>query len=864
MMIVLDTEGRIKLINKKGCEILECSEGQARGKDWFAEFLPEPIRKQTRKAFCDLITGQGEQVEYYENTMRTLSGSEKLIAWHNTVIRDEEGVIIGTLSSGQDITEQKAAEEALQMTQFAVDHAGEAVFLINKQARFEYVNQGACRMLGYTQNELLTMGIEEIDPDFDPQVWPSIWESTNIKRVGRMERRHRRKDGSIFPVEITANDMLYEGRQLHCVFVRDISERKATEKVLQFTQFAVDHAGEAAYWMDSKGRLTYVNDAACQTTGYSCDELLSMSIPDLDPNFPVDKWDEHWAESRRKGSYRIETQHRAKDGRLIPVEVSVNFVDYEGEEYHCSFARDITERKRAEEALRAAEQRKDLALQGGDLGTWDWNVVTGEVIFNERWASMLGYTLDEIEANVSMWQRLLHPDDTQFVIEMVETHLEGKTEFYETEHRLRHKSGRWVWVLDKGQVIERDADGNPIRACGTHLDITDRKLAEEALQESENKHRLLFTGANDGIFIMDQETFIECNPKAVEMYGCQTREQLLNRSPLEFSPEYQEDGRRSAEKAPEYLEGAYNGQPQRFSWVHHKLNGELFYVEVSLVRLELEGQAFLQAIVRDVTERRAAERARERLLRELQSKNEELEGIVFIASHDLRSPLVNIRGFTGELEKSLNRLERCLGEEPLSESARNELKILFGEDIPESLSFIKSGNRKMDVLLNGLLRLSRVGSAEIRPERLDMNPFLEGIANSFLFRTRQEDIEITIDDHLPYCMADAVLLNQVFTNLIDNAIKYRSPDRAARIHISGEINDETAIYCVRDNGIGIASEHIEKVFEIFHRLNPESHETGEGLGLTIVRRVLKRQDGHIRVESQPDVGTSVYVELPKA
>ena len=266
-------------------------------------------------------------------------------------------------------------------------------------------------------------------------------------------------------------------------------------------------------------------------------------------------------------------------------------------------------------------------------------------------------------------------------------------------------------------------------------------------------------------------------------------------------------------------------------------------------------------MVRDVTQERLAEIEQDRLLKELQSKNEELESIVFIASHDLRSPLVNIRGFTGELEKSLKRLQHLLAEENLSESAQQRLEDLFDVDIPESLSFIKTGNQKMDVLLTGLLRLSRVGTAQVYPAKLDMDQMFKGIVNNFHFRVRREDIEITVDKPLPACRGDVVLVNQVFTNLIDNAIKYHHPGRKAEIHVSAEEKPDSVVYRVADNGIGIEPEHVNKVFEVFHRLNPGEGD-GEGLGLTIVARILDRQQGQVWIESEPGVGTSVYVQLP--
>ena len=147
---------------------------------------------------------------------------------------------------------------------------------------------------------------------------------------------------------------------------------------------------------------------------------------------------------------------------------------------------EIEERERTQEALRESEERFELALRGADLGMWDWNIETGYVIFNERWAEMLGYSLDEIEPHVRSWEKLIHPDDTPRVMEVLKDNLEGKTALYETEFRLRTKEGDWNWILARAMVFERDETGKPLRSVGTHLDITERRRAEETLRKAHD------------------------------------------------------------------------------------------------------------------------------------------------------------------------------------------------------------------------------------------------------------------------------------------------------------------------------------------------------------------------------------------
>jgi signal transduction histidine kinase len=275
-------------------------------------------------------------------------------------------------------------------------------------------------------------------------------------------------------------------------------------------------------------------------------------------------------------------------------------------------------------------------------------------------------------------------------------------------------------------------------------------------------------------------------------------------------------------------------------------------------------------LFRDISERLAGERrerqqklALDRAYAELEHKNREMESMIYTASHDLRSPLVNIQGFSQRLHKSIQAIDERLRQEDVGEPVRQSLQRLLNERIPGSLDFIRSSSLKMDSLINGLLLLSRAGRAQLNIQNLDMNAMLGEIVGGFTIQTQQAQGSIQVEP-LPACRGDPGQINQVFSNLIDNAIKYRDPQRPLRIGVSGERHGDLVRYRVCDNGIGIAEDFQQQVWQLFHRLDPNGPVPGEGLGLTMVLRILQRQQGRIELQSSPGQGSCFSVELPAA
>ncbi|MCP4136948.1 MAG: HAMP domain-containing protein [bacterium] len=248
-----------------------------------------------------------------------------------------------------------------------------------------------------------------------------------------------------------------------------------------------------------------------------------------------------------------------------------------------------------------------------------------------------------------------------------------------------------------------------------------------------------------------------------------------------------------------------------------------------------------------------------RVLKELEERNKDLGRVLYVTSHDLRSPLVNIEGWSKRLGKDCERIKATLSADTVPAPLREELEETLDENIPMAIDFIDTSVAKMSNLLKGVLQLSRTGRAELTIEPLDMNKMISDIQATFDIQLNGSNIQLTVDQQFP-CMGDENQINQVFSNLLGNAIKYSKPDEDSTIKICCREEENMVVYSFEDNGIGIAQQHQEKVFNIFEQVNPEA--PGDGMGLAIVNKIIERHNGKIWVESEEGVGSTFYVSLP--
>lgn len=256
--------------------------------------------------------------------------------------------------------------------------------------------------------------------------------------------------------------------------------------------------------------------------------------------------------------------------------------------------------------------------------------------------------------------------------------------------------------------------------------------------------------------------------------------------------------------------------------------------------------------------RRALEQAR----RKLESREKEMDSLIGIVSHDLRAPIINIQGFSSEIGRDCQTLQELLFDIELDPQTRRKVDHLIYKSIPESLQYVQVSSETMNGLVRTLVETARAGLAPTHPERLDMNELIEHVVQSIKIKFKEANVVFDILP-LPECYADRTQVTQIFTNLLDNAVKYLDPKRRGEVCVEGIEQAGGVLYWVSDNGIGIADEDIDKIFEPFRQLK-EKVSGGVGMGLVTVKKMIERNNGKIWVISEKGNHSIFYVALPAA
>ena len=778
---------------------------------------------------------------------------------------------IGELETSE--TQGKRAEEALRRQEeyfrSLIENASDAIAILNGDGTIGYQSPSYERVLAYTPEEEIGQDMfDNIHPDDAADVADGL--ARILEHPGDIvgvEARFRHRDGSWHTLEATANNLLHDPAVEGIVVnFRDITERKQAEEALRDSEqkhrHLFENLNDAALLADVEtGRIIETNKQAEVLLGRTREEIIGMHQSQLHPAGKAEEYRHRFASHIEKGhAADYDGEVITKNGSIVAVAISATPLTIGGKRLILGLFRDITERKRAEEMLRESEAKYSAVVEQAKDGVI---IVQDEVcrFANRALAEILGYSLQELLDMPAF--DIAAPQSKDLIAQRYRLRKAGQQVPLAYETKIRCKDGTVKEVESSSGIIQYQ--GRPA-VMAIVRDISERKRAEEILRESEARYRLLAENITDVISCVDmngQPTYM--SPSVTRLLGFSVEEAMAH--------SLEEDGvtpasREVASKAlARQLAVENDGQAddsksRTVDLEFYRKDGSTVWVEVAVSFLrDSNGQPIeILTVLRDVSERKRSDEERERLLRELAEKTRELEQIVFVASHDLRSPLVNIQGFTRELEESLEEVRSALESEDIPSAVKERLAVSVNQDIPDAFRYILASSAKIDSLLSGLLRLSRLGRAALIMEKLDMNGLMADVARAFEFLIKEAGATLEVEDLLP-CHGDKTQVNQVLSNLVDNALKFLQPGRAGVIRVSGRSEDGRAIYCVEDNGIGIAPEHQERVFEIFQRLDPSAN-SGEGLGLAIVRRILERHAGKAWVESEPGKGSKFFVSLP--
>jgi len=380
------------------------------------------------------------------------------------------------------------------------DGSPNMIVLHDEAGNLFFPNARFCEETGYRESDLAAMKVWDLDPDVTPDRAQDTWKDMAPGDRIRWEGRYRRKDGSTFPVEVDLQRLDDPEADRFVTTARDVTERREAEEQLRATKRLLEKTfeslGEAVLVIDPRKRQIVTCNSAVETVfGYEPDELIGQSTERLHKS--PEAYDRFGTISEsaldEDGIFRHDYRMRRKDGEIIETEHVVT--PLKGDDWRqgvVSVVRDVTERRRAEEELRHQREQLSMAVEGSNIGTWNWDFDTDQVVFNRQWAEMLGYTREELPFAFSTWEDLVHPDDLDRALDDLRDYLEGAADTFNPHIRMRTKSGKWKWIQTIGKVLEYDEAGTPTRAAGIHLDIHERKQARQALQEERDRFATLF------------------------------------------------------------------------------------------------------------------------------------------------------------------------------------------------------------------------------------------------------------------------------------------------------------------------------------------------------------------------------------
>ena len=861
-IIVLDSEGVMRYYSQSMKRVLGYEEGENIGKSVFEFVHPKDVPKALN-IFAELISLEPGAVVSVEMRALRKDGS-----WRDVEVigtnRLFDPAVKGVVINFHDVSERKQAEEALRESETKLkqifNSVRDEIALVDSSGKIVDINQRCQDLWGVPADE--AVGRKFTDIDFIDSEELSRLAGLFMEAVSGeghfhpfLEFEGKHADGHVVPVEVSLSPFIGASGEMEgfLAVLRDVSERKQAEEALRESEMKLkqifNSVRDTIALVDSGGKIVDVNQRSQDMWGVPADEAVGRKFTDIDfmDSEGLSRLNELFM-GGVSGEVSlwpfVEFDGKHVDGHVVPVEVSLSpFMGASGEmEGFLAVLRDMSERKRAEEALRESERRYRLIADNvadviwtWDLSTWMFTYVSPSILRQQ------GFTVEE-----SMQRRaedVLPPASLGLMMSTLAEELEREASGQADPLRSRvleveqyRKDGSTIWTEIEVTFL-RDEDGRPVSILGVTRDIGRRKQAEEALRQSEEHFRTIVEAIPDVIFEVSADTGVieSLNPAFEAITGVPAGEivgkpftDVVDPGDMSMVWQTAEQALRGITSPP--LEVRFRAK-----------SGAILLGELTTKVLTEDGKVTkLVGVSRDITERKTAERALDHYAAELERSNEELQRFAYVASHDLQEPLRKIKSFT----------------ELLAERYRDELD----ERADKYIAYIVDGASRMQTLIKDLLTYARLATAG-RP--FELTSFDEALDRAL------DDLELAISecgaailrDPLPTLKADATQMVQVFQNLIGNAIKFRG-EAAPRIHVSaGQWGDEW-VFSVSDNGIGFEAQYVDRIFVIFQRLHAREEYAGTGIGLALCRRIVQRHGGQIWAESTPGRGSTFYFSIP--
>jgi PAS domain S-box-containing protein len=745
---------------------------------------------------------------------------------------------------------QEAAAQQREALRVTIASIGDAVIATDAAGQVEFLNDVAVGLTGWAREDAIGRTLGEVFHIISEETREPVESPADkVMKLGKVVGLANHtilvaRDGRELPIDDSAAPIRDDGGRIVGVVLvfRDVTERRAAELKLARSERELadffENATVGMHWIGPDGRILRANHAELRMLGYTADEYIGHHISEFHVDQPTINsiFD---CLNRDRDLKEYPARLRCKDGSTRDVLISSSVYRENGEFIHTRcFTLDVTDRKRAEEALRDSEQRFRLMADAAPVLIWMSDGVGKFTWFNRRWLDFVGRTGEQERGDG--WLEHVHPEDTGAWRGEFEAALAGRRAF-STEYRMLNAAGEFRWLLASG-VPRFDAEGGLAGFIGSCVDITDRKNTEVALAVSEARFRRLADANLIGVGFGDgQGNVTYVNDEMLRMMGQRREDFEAGRVNWKqaIAPEYAETYRRTTETL--VREGSVVGYEKAFL----KPDGQRTYFLGAAALLEKGSNAHVR-IALDLTELKRTQQERERLLEQLRETDRRKDEFLAVLAHELRNPLAPIKN-------SLEVIKRASSTTEVLQKARDTMERQVGH---------------MVRLIDDLLDVSRIthDRLELRRSVCELGAIIAQAVQTVqpLADAKRHTIEVRLPPQSIHLDADAVRLTQVFINLLDNACKYSEPGGQITITAAKEGETQVAVN-VQDNGAGIPEHLLSSVFDMFTRADQslERAQGGLGLGLTLVRRMVELHGGSVEAHSAGrGHGSRFTVRLP--